>query len=66
MRRHINYYYKCYDKKYESDLEKNTIERFNEYGYNFDCSNRRIINYDEVVCKTNYKNLNKNFNMPKK
>jgi hypothetical protein len=58
MRKHIDYYYKCYDKKYDSELEKNCYERFNEYGYNFDTNSKRIINYDDV-CKTNYQNIKK-------
>jgi hypothetical protein len=60
MRKHIDYYYKCFDKKYESEYEKNLYERFNEYGYNFYSNNRRNINYDELSKKTNYKNQNIN------
>ena len=36
MRKHIDYYYKCYDRQNESNIDKIVNERFNEYGYNFD------------------------------
>lgn len=66
MRKHVDYYYKCYDKKYTSEIEKNCRECFNEYGYNFDTNSKRDIKSDELVCRTDYKNLNKNLQMPRK
>ncbi len=57
MRKHIDYYYKCYDRQNESTIDKIVSERFNEYGYNFDSNSKRIINYDELARKTDYKNV---------
>lgn len=57
MRKHIDYHYKCYDRQNESNINRIVNERFNEYGYNFDTNNKRIIHYDELICKTDYKNV---------
>lgn len=54
MRKHTDYFYKCYDKVYSSELERTYNEAFNEYGYNFESNKRREFNYDEQVTKTNY------------
>ncbi len=59
MRKHIDYFYKCYDKMYLNDLEKINNETLNEYGYNFDSNKRRIINEEEQTFRTNYNNCKK-------
>ncbi len=56
MRKHIDYYYKCFDKQNENAIDKINNERFNEYGYNFDGNKRRVIDYDALVTKTDYQN----------
>lgn len=55
MRKHIDYYYKCYDKQNETNMDRIINERFNEYGYNFDSNSKRIIDYDAMLQKKNYK-----------
>lgn len=62
MRKHIDYCYKCYDKMNENAIEQTINERFNEYGYNFDTNRKRVINYDELARKTDYKNVKRSFN----
>lgn len=54
MRKHIEYYYKCYDKQNESNMDRIINEKFNEYGYNFDSNSKRIIDYDALLKKKNY------------
>lgn len=54
MRRHIDYFYKCYDKTNSSEVDRICNEYFNDYGYNFDSNKRREINPDECARKTNY------------
>ena len=54
MRKHIDYFYKCYDKVYSSEVDRICNESFNEYGYNFETNKRREFNYDELIKKTNY------------
>ncbi len=63
MRKHIDYYYKCYDRQNESNIDKIVNERFNEYGYNFDTNSKRIIQHDELSRKTDYKNVKNSLNM---
>ncbi len=63
MRKHIDYHYKCYDRQNESNIDKIVNERFNEYGYNFDTNSKRIIQYDELSRKTDYKNVKNSLNM---
>ena len=57
MRKHISDYYKSYDGKYENNVDKIIREQFNEYGYNFDSNQKREIDYDALVSKTDYKNV---------
>ncbi len=59
MRKHIEDYYKSYDGKYENGMEKIIREQFNEYGYNFDSNQKRVIDYDALASKTDYKNVKK-------
>ena len=54
MRRHIDYYYKCFDKINFTKMDKILYESFNDYGYNFDSNKRRVIDIEEKCCKTNY------------
>jgi len=54
MRKHIDYFYKGYDKNYRSELERKEFECFNEYGYNFDSNNRREKELEKSICRTNY------------
>lgn len=61
MRKHIDYYYKCYDRQNESNIDRIVNERFNEYGYNFENNKKRIIDYDELARKTDYKNVKNSF-----
>ena len=61
MRKHSDYFYKFYDTQNENNIDKIISERFNEYGYNFDSNRKRSINYDELVCKTDYKNVKNSF-----
>lgn len=61
MRKHIDYFYKCYDRQYSNEIEKCCCERFNEYGYNFDTNKRRFINYDDLNKKTDYQHHNQVF-----
>ncbi len=57
MRKHIDYFYKCYDRIYDDELQRRQIEAFNEYGYNFDSNNRR--EFQENFGKTNYQECQK-------
>ncbi len=59
MRKHIDYFYKCYDKKDTNEMERIVNERFNEYGYNFDSNSKKNIDYDALASKTNYTNCKK-------
>lgn len=59
MRKHIDYFYKCYDKMYQEELERIQTECFNEYGYNFDTNTRRTMDKDEWIKKTNYNQCKK-------
>ena len=61
MRKHIDYFYKCYDRQNENNIDKIVNERFNEYGYNFDTNRKRNIDYDELARKTDYKNVKNSF-----
>lgn len=54
MRKHIDYFYKCYDKKSENEQDRICREYFNEYGYNFDSNKRRVIDPDGHIKKKNY------------
>lgn len=54
MRKHIDYFYKSYDKIYRSELERREFECFNEYGYNFDSNNRREEDLEKRISRTNY------------
>lgn len=54
MRKHIDYYYKCFDKENDSEIEQMRTEKFNEYGYNFDTNKRRVKR--EEIQKLKYKN----------
>ena len=54
MRKHIDYFYKCYDRIYSNELERINNECFNDYGYNFDSNKNRKFDPDENVRKTNY------------
>lgn len=54
MRKHIDYFYKCYDRVNHSMMEKINSESFNEYGYNFESNQKRVINPDEHCKRTNY------------
>ncbi len=56
MRKHNDYFYKCYDKEYGSNLEKMQMECFNEYGYNFAANSKKTPQIDESISKTNYQN----------
>ena len=54
MRKHIDYFYKCYDKQDREGIERTIHERFNEYGYNFDTNKRKVVDYDYLASHTNY------------
>lgn len=58
MRKHIDYFYKSYDKE---DVGVDCIinERFNEYGYNFAGNSRKIVDKDVLFSKTNYRKCQK-------
>ncbi len=55
MRKHIDYYYKCFDKESDNEVDRIVNERFNDYGYNFDTNRRKVIN-EENMKKICYKN----------
>lgn len=58
MRKHIDYYYKSFDKE---DVGVDCIfnEKFNEYGYNFSGNTRKVIDKEQMACRTNYKRCQK-------
>ncbi len=55
MRKHIDYYYKCFDKESDNEVDRIVNERFNDYGYNFDTNRRKVVN-EENMKKICYKN----------
>ena len=55
MRKHIDYYYKCFDKESDNEVDRIVNERFNDYGYNFDTNRRKVVN-EENIKKIRYKN----------
>ena len=48
-----DYYYKGYDIESKSRLEKVRMEYSNPYGYNLESNQRRIIDYELSVTRTN-------------
>ena len=60
MRKHIDYFYKCFDRVNFNEQERIFNECFNEYGYNFSSNSRRNIDKDEMLKKTNYQVCQKN------
>lgn len=52
MRKNIDYFYKCYDGTPQSELERKNFEYFNDYGYNFDSTKRKINSIDNLAKKT--------------
>ena len=56
MRRHIDYYYKCYDRNYLNEQDRIFNECFNDYGYNFDTNKRKATDPDEYAKKISFKN----------
>lgn len=59
MRKHIDYYYKSYDKIYDSEIERMCRECFNDYGFNFEANNRRYYDSDAHLKKTDYQKCQK-------
>jgi len=57
MQKEINYHYKTYDFCNNLDMDKKIYGTFNEYGYNFDSTSKRIIDYEETCCKSLNNNL---------
>ncbi len=55
MRKHIDYFYKCFDKESDNEVDRIVTEKFNDYGYNFDTNRRKVIN-EENMKKVCYKN----------
>ncbi|MCI9280458.1 MAG: hypothetical protein HFJ02_06650 [Bacilli bacterium] len=55
MRKHIDYYYKCFDKESVNEIDRIVTEKFNDYGYNFDTNRRKTVN-EENMKKVCYKN----------
>ncbi len=55
MRKHIDYYYKCFDKESDNEVDRIVTEKFNDYGYNFDTNRRKVIK-EENMKKVCYKN----------
>ncbi len=66
MRKHIDYYYKCFDRIYDNEWDKNHYERFNEYGYNFDSNRQRNFNSEEELAKIKYKTCQRKVDPNKK
>ena len=66
MRKHIDYFYKCFDKQSQDGVDRIMNERFNEYGYNFDSNRKKMIDTDAMVSKTNYKYCQKRVNENRK
>jgi len=66
MRKHIDYFYKCYDKQDRDGIDSIINERFNEYGYNFDSNSKKNVDYDEEAKRTNYNNCKKRISENKK
>lgn len=61
MRKNNLYHYKCYDRQNENNIDRIISEKFNEYGYNFATNKKRVIDYDAISCKTDYKNVKNSF-----
>ena len=58
MRKHIDYFYKCFDRE-DVGIDRIMNERFNEYGYNFDSTSKKIVDHEEMTRKTNYQSCQK-------
>lgn len=54
-----NYYYKGYDIESKNRLEKIMMEYSNPYGYNYESNQKRVIDSDLNVTRTN-QNMVKN------
>jgi hypothetical protein len=52
MRRNVDYFYKSYDGTPTNDLERRTMEYFNDYGYNLETNRRRIKAIDDCSKKS--------------
>jgi hypothetical protein len=52
MRKHIDYFYKSYDGEVVNNLERQTMEYFNDYGYNLESNRRRTKSLDDCCKKT--------------
>lgn len=66
MRKHIDYYYKTYDRLEMNTLEEAANARFNEYGYNFDSQSRHNINQDLCAKKTSCRKIEEKRKKPKR
>jgi len=53
--KYINYYYKTSDISAIDEIEKKQFENYNDYGYNFGSSKRRIIDYEMNFKKNKHK-----------
>ena len=61
-----DYYYKTYDITNSNRLEKYFMEYNNPYGYNFESNNRRVVDYDKKVTRTNQDNIKNNMHINNK
>ncbi len=57
MQRNINYHYKSFDFSNIESLDKKVFESFNEYGYNLDCVNKRVIDNEKKAIKSMNNNV---------
>ena len=57
MQKHLDYFYKNYDIEDDNPLSKKNFEVMNEYGYNYEVTNKRVIDYDKKCSKVLYSDV---------
>lgn len=66
MQKRLDYYYKSYDIDNNNSLEKKNFETMNEYGYNFELNNKRVIDYEKKCSRVMYSDIKRHNNKGKR
>ena len=57
MQKRLDYFDKNYDIEDDNPLSKKNFEVMNEYGYNYELNNKRVIDYDKKCSKVLYSDV---------
>jgi len=66
MQKHIDYFYKSYDIDNVNSLEKKNFEVMNEYGYNYEVNNKRVVDYEKKCSRVLYSDVKRRNNKGKR